>query len=65
MVPAGPEDFGGVFWLLSELGGIQGAAIVPADHPGRRDRPSLCQSGQKLSNQTKQKRTCILSDSRV
>lgn len=44
----GPEDIGGVFWLLSELYGIQGAAVVPEDHPRRWNRPPISGRGESM-----------------
>lgn len=44
----GHQDFGGMFWEFSELSGIQGSAILFADHPRGRHWPHLRRSG-KLS----------------
>lgn len=44
----GHQDFRGVFWLLSELSGIQGASFVPENYPRRRHRPQLSGRGQRM-----------------
>lgn len=46
MSPVGHQDSGRVFWLLSELCGIQGSAFLPENHSRRRHRPSLSGRGE-------------------